>query len=294
MRIGVVILPDATWQHARARWQLADRLGLDSAWTYDHLIWRERAGQPWFGAVPTLAAAAQCTEHIGLGTLVATPNFRNPVALAQDAMTLDDLAGGRLTLGLGAGSAGLDAALFGSDHWTAGARQRRFEEFVVVVKALLRTGSSTHGGEFYRHQDAELNPRRPGLPLAIAASGPAGIALAAAHADIWVTNGYQPVPGEPPRIEVEKLRQQSRLLSQACQQIGRDPGAIRRLVVDTTRTHPPLASVAAFDRAVERYAALGFTDLVVPMPTEGAPYPGRLGILEQVAGRLLSSSMSQR
>jgi len=95
MRVGVVILPEYPWAEAAHRWQAVEELGFDHAWTYDHLAWRSLADGPWYGTVPTLAAAATVTSRIGLGTWVLSPNFRHPVPWAREVMALDDLSGGR-------------------------------------------------------------------------------------------------------------------------------------------------------------------------------------------------------
>ena len=83
MRIGLVILPTDRWRQARRQWEWADDAGFATAWTYDHIRWGGMPDGPWHAAVPVLAAAATATERIRLGTLVATPNFRHPVALAR-------------------------------------------------------------------------------------------------------------------------------------------------------------------------------------------------------------------
>src|SRR5215467_4978683 len=116
MRLGVVILPELPWSSARPIWQRAEALGFEHAWTYDHLAWRSLRDQSWFGAIPTLTAAAAATDQIRLGPLVATPNFRHPVSLAKELITLDDVAAGRLTLGLGAGGPGWDTTMLGQDR----------------------------------------------------------------------------------------------------------------------------------------------------------------------------------
>lgn len=103
MRFGVLILPAETWATQRDTWRRADHLGFDHAWTFDHLAWRSLREAPWFGAVPTLAAAAAVTSSIRLGTLVASPNFRHPVPFARELITLDHISEGRFTLGIGAG-----------------------------------------------------------------------------------------------------------------------------------------------------------------------------------------------
>src|SRR4029077_2810973 len=101
-----VILPDSPWSSARDRWKRAEELGFDHAWTYDHLAWRTLRDSTWFGAIPTLTAAAGVTRRMRLGPLVASPNFRHPVSFAKELISLDDVAAGRFTLGLGAGGGG--------------------------------------------------------------------------------------------------------------------------------------------------------------------------------------------
>ncbi len=120
MRVSTVILPIYPWREGRDVWRSADDLGFHAAYTYDHLSWRSFRDGPWFGAVPTLAAAAGVTERVRLGTLVSSPNFREPVTFAKDVMTLDDLSGGRVTVGLGAGTTGFDATVLGGEPWSAG------------------------------------------------------------------------------------------------------------------------------------------------------------------------------
>src|SRR3984885_8714713 len=106
MRYGIVILADRRWAASARRWRLAEDYGFDHAWTYDHLGWRDLVDGPWFDAVPTLTAAAMVTSRIALGTLVASGNFRHPVSFARQLTALDDISGGRVLLGLGAGAGG--------------------------------------------------------------------------------------------------------------------------------------------------------------------------------------------
>ncbi|MGB5937318.1 MAG: LLM class flavin-dependent oxidoreductase, partial [Ornithinimicrobium sp.] len=101
MRYGVCILPEYPWGQAEPIWRRAEELGFDHAWTYDHLVWAGLPDAPWHSTVATLTAAAMVTERIRLGTLVASPNFRHPVTVRRDAVTLDDISSGRLLLGRG-------------------------------------------------------------------------------------------------------------------------------------------------------------------------------------------------
>src|SRR5580704_1217263 len=103
MRLSTVILPVYPWARGQEVWRRAEALGFHAAYTYDHLSWRSFRDRTWFGALPTLTAAALVTERLRLGTLVTSPNFRHPVTLAKELMTLDDISEGRLTVGIGAG-----------------------------------------------------------------------------------------------------------------------------------------------------------------------------------------------
>ena len=94
MRIGIVVLPQQRWSEASARWRAVEQMGFDHGWTYDHLSWQDLAEEPWFATVPTLTAAAMVTSRIGLGTWVASPNFRHPVPFAKELMTVDDISSG--------------------------------------------------------------------------------------------------------------------------------------------------------------------------------------------------------
>ncbi|TDU05345.1 luciferase-like monooxygenase [Streptomyces sp. 846.5] len=79
MRLGTVILPIHRWSEGREVWRRAEELGFDAAYTYDHLSWRSFRDQPWFGAVPTLTAAATATQSMRLGTLVTSVKPRSPI-----------------------------------------------------------------------------------------------------------------------------------------------------------------------------------------------------------------------
>src|SRR5258705_2928455 len=186
MRLGVVILPELRRAELTAVWHRAEALGFDHAWTYDHLAWRSLRDSTWFAAVPTLAAAALATERIRLGTLVASPNFRHPVAFARELIALDDLSGGRMTLGVGAGGLGWDATMLGQAPWSPRERSKRFAEFVELSDRLLRQPETSYTGRYYSADQARSHPgcvQQPRLPFAIAASGPRGMRLAAQYGE---------------------------------------------------------------------------------------------------------------
>ena len=148
MRLSTVILPDRRWSEGgRESWQRAEELGFHTAYTYDHLSWRTFRDGPWFGAIPTLTAAAGVTSRMRLGTLVTSPNFRHPVTLAKELISLDDISGGRVTLGIGAGGSGFDATALlggGQEPWTPRERADRFGEFVPLLDRLLTEDVVSH------------------------------------------------------------------------------------------------------------------------------------------------------
>ena len=286
MRLGVVILPDAPWTSAHATWRRAEELGFAHAWTYDHIAWGALRDAPWFGAVPTLAAAATATTHIRIGTLVASPNFRHPVPFARDLLALDDISGGRLTLGIGAGGTGWDATVLGQDPWSARERSDRFAEFVELTDLLLRASTTTFDGRFYAAADAPMAPgcvQRPRIPFAVAATGPRGMAVAAAHGQAWVTNGDRTHEG--PLLDgnagVASITGQLRLLEEACETAGRDPSSIDRLVLTDLHLASGLPSAEAFRDTVGQYETAGFTDFVVHWPRADGPFAGDVDAFER-------------
>ena len=277
MRYGVVILPDRRWADGAARWQRAEELGLDHAWTYDHLSWRTLRDGPWMAAVPTLAAAALTTSAIGLGLLVASPNFRHPVPFAKELVALDDLSGGRVVAGLGAGGTGWDAAVLGDPPWTAAERTARFAEFVALCDELLtHPDDVSFRGRFYSASEARNLPgciHRPRLPFAVAAAGPRAMRVAVAAGQAWVTIGD---PGRHVGIDegVAVVAAQTALLEAACEAGGRDPATLDRIVVLGPCIDQPTGSPEALADAAGRLAAIGVTDLVVHWPRPDEPYAG--------------------
>ena len=277
MRFGVVILPDARWSATRERWQAAEELGFHHAWTYDHLTWRSLRDGPWFGAIPTLTAAATVTSRIRLGTLVASPNFRHPAPFAKELMSLDDISNGRITAGLGSGGSGFDATALGQDAWSPRERADRFEEFVTLLDRLLSQRATTSRGRYYTANEARAIPgcvQQPRLPFAIAAEGPRGMRLAATLAHTWVTIDDRSGSSEG----IDRLRD-------ACAAAGRDPGSLRRLVLLGFRERP-LESVEAFRDVVGRHTEAGFTDLVFHWPRPGEPFAADRRTLDAIAPEL--------
>jgi alkanesulfonate monooxygenase SsuD/methylene tetrahydromethanopterin reductase-like flavin-dependent oxidoreductase (luciferase family) len=284
VRIGIVILPDQRWSEARGRWRLAEEYGFDHAWTYDHLGWRDLVDGPWFDAVPTLTAAAAVTERIRLGTYVASPNFRHPVHFAREALAVDDISGGRLILGLGAGGIGFDSAVLGKPELSPRERVDRFTEFLDLFDTILRNPSTTWSGAYYDAVDARSIPgpvQEPRPPFVVAANGPRALRLAAQHGDGWVTTGDQNVDSAGEWwASVRRVRDR---FEDAVQKTGRVVD--RYLNLDTSPIYS-LSSVDAFVDATGRARELGFTDVITHWPRESSWYAGDEKVLEAVAAEL--------
>src|SRR5664279_5248555 len=136
MRFGLTILPEHRWSVAAPMWRRAQELGFDHAWTYDHLVWGGLPDSPWYGTIPTLTAAAMVTSTIRLGTFVTSPNYRHPVTFMRDLLALDDISGGRLVCGIGAGG-DIDNVILGGQPLTPRERFDRLSEFTELLDRLL-------------------------------------------------------------------------------------------------------------------------------------------------------------
>ena len=229
MKVGVVIPsgPDAPgasvygWSHLRAFAREAEAGGLDSAWVYDHLLFRfpGREAQGIHEAWTVLAALAAVTERMQLGTIVLAMPFRNPALLAKMAITLDEVCGGRLVLGVGAGwhEPEFDAFDYPFDH-----RVGRFEEALRILVSLIREGRADVAGRWHSARDLELIPwnrRADGssIPILIAGKRPRMLRLVAEHADAWNTAWLGRAMDLPPRVAP---------LHDALVAAGRDPATL--------------------------------------------------------------------
>jgi len=189
------------WQETAALVRTAEDGRLDSIWMPDHLLYRSPSGEttgPW-ECWSMLCAIAAITTRVELGPLVLCTGFRNPALIAKMADTLDEISGGRLILGLGAGWNEPEYHAFGYpfDH-----RFSRFEEAFTIIRTLLTDGQIDFEGRYYTARDCELRPRGPrpnGPPLMIGSQGTNMLKLALPHVQYW--NGWPRWWGnEPARL----------------------------------------------------------------------------------------------
>lgn len=241
MKVGFILpIAEDDQQHAtpsyaeiRALALQAEASGFDSIWVFDHLLFR--SGESPTGGIwecwSVLAALAEATTRVQLGTLVMCVPFRNPALLAKMADTLDEISQGRLILGLGAGWHQPEFDAFGIpfDH-----KVDRFEEALQIIVPLLREGRVDFSGAYYRAPNCELRPRGPtarGPEILIAAFKPRMLQLAARYADSWNT-AWLGLPSKLPQLR-EKLHA-------ACAAEGRDPATLA-VTVGVSVAHPDLA-----------------------------------------------------
>src|SRR6266568_3456321 len=218
---GTMAGKTASWADLLAFAQRAEALGFDSLWVPDHLLltWQEQTHGIW-ECWSLLAALAAVTSGVALGPLVACTAFRSPALLAKLADTVDEISGGRLIVGLGAGWDGPEDRAFGvkSDH-----RVDRVEEALQIIVPLLRSGHVDFDGKYYQARDCELRPRGPqagGPPILVGAKGPRMLRIAATYADQWNAEG----PLRRPE-EIIPLRTAG---DAACAEVGRDPATLGR------------------------------------------------------------------
>ena len=256
----------------------AERAGVRTVWTYDHLTWPLLADGPWFGAVPLLAAAAVRTERVRLGTLVATPNFRHPVPFAKELMTLDQLTGGRLEVGVGAGTEGPDARVLGEQPLRRTQRAERFAEWLSMLDRLLREPVASLDGRWFTAVDARQLPgcvQQPRVPFTVAATGPRALELAARYGSAWVT--YGPYGADVGCDDwFAAVADQSRRLTEAFERAGRVPSELRRSVLFGLEVRWPFESRERYVDTLGRLADLGVGEVGVHWPRpdgRGVPTP---------------------
>ncbi|TAJ99172.1 MAG: LLM class flavin-dependent oxidoreductase [Chloroflexota bacterium] len=176
---------------AEAGWWLEgarrlDEAGYATAWCWDHVMGKGDPTVPVVEQWTTLAAAAAATRRIGLGSWVANVMNRHPAVLARMAGTVQAIAGGRLTLGIGIGGFPREHRAYGIEFPEAAERAARLEEAIAVIRALWTGGPVTHAGRFYPLAEAAAYPRpEPPPPILVGAGTPAGVRLAARAGDGW-------------------------------------------------------------------------------------------------------------
>src|SRR3954468_22008357 len=288
VKLGTLLWPQSdSWAAIRDAALRAERAGVDSLWTWDHLNaivgpWEQPILEGW----TTLAGLAAVTTKPTLGLMVGANTFRNPGLTAKLATTLDQISGGRAVLGIGGAWFEREHDAFGFETWGSGFGERldRLDESVMLLRRLLDGERVTHEGRFYTFHDALCEPRpvQAKLPILIGGSGPQKtLRTTARYADAWNSGGTP-----------EEVRAKLAILDEHCATIGRDRGAIELTisVPATIRDQPAAAeavALAAFHvngvedagagphlagppallaDAIAPYRDLGFQTVIIRMP----------------------------
>jgi F420-dependent oxidoreductase-like protein len=259
MKIGIdVSQHQLEWPELRTRVVWADEAGFDSAWVFDHFtaLYGDPKG-PCLEAWTLMAALGAITTRIRLGALVTGVTYRHPSLLAAEVVTVDQVTGGRLDIGLGAAWHEDEHRRLGFDFPPTAERIERLDETVQIIKGVLTSDDFDFTGRHYRLEGAFYRPRpvqRPHPPIWIGATGEkVMLPLAARHADVW--HGFG---------STRDLARKSSVVDRAAEAAGRDPAEIGRSTNlsisepwDTVRRH------------ADQLREAGFTHLIASWPSEG-------------------------
>ena len=260
MRFGLDIAQQRMpWDEVVGRVQLAEDLGFDGAWGFDHFrpMYGDGPGETFEG-MTTLAALAGATSSIRLGLLVAGVTYRHPSVFASQAMTIDHASHGRLELSLGAAWYDEEHTQLGIPFPATGARFDLLEDSLEILKRLFTGEVVSYDGRVVSLRDAQLRPvpvQDPHPPIWIGGSGPRRtLPLVARYADVWHSWGTP-----------NSLREANERLDQLAVEAGRAPSSIMRATslslddLDTARKH------------AAKWQHAGYGYLVCGWPAEGRP-----------------------
>ncbi|MFL5737187.1 MAG: TIGR03560 family F420-dependent LLM class oxidoreductase [Actinomycetota bacterium] len=259
MRFGLdVAQHQLTWPELLERVRFAEEAGFDGAWIFDHFkaLYGDPTG-PCMEAWTLLAALAASTERIRLGALVTGVTYRHPSILAAEAVTVDQVSGGRLEIGIGAAWFEQEHRELGVPFPAVGERARRLEEGVGAMRLLMTQDHVTYEGTYMQLDDATYRPRpvqQPHPPIWIGATGEKlTLPITGRQADVWHTFG-----------SAASFARKWPIVERAAREAGRDPSSIMR--------SSSLSISEPWDEVRRRYEELrdaGVAYLVVNWPSEG-------------------------
>lgn len=254
IRFGIVSGQRASFAELSDRIVTTERTGWDSFEVVDHFYGRDDVMEPTHEAYTMLAALAPQTSRVRLGVMVAGNTYRNPVLLLKQAMTVDDISGGRVTFGVGAGWTRREHEAYGWELYDPKTRVDRFEEALELWELLQAQERTNYFGKHYELIDAPFEPKssQGKLPVLIGGTRPRMMRLVARFADIW--DGV---------FDLEEAAEASANLDKACIAIGRDPASI---VHSVSPRRDFLESPEKFEEHFHAYRETGFTSFRIPWP----------------------------
>lgn len=276
MRFSLWTSTETPWPDLLERARVAESNGYDGVWVADHFMPNsDDVSAPMLECFAVLAGLAAAVPRVRLGSLVASATYRHPAVLANQAATIDQLSGGRLVLGIGAGWQVNEHEAYGIELGSLRKRIDRFEETCEIVTSLRDRSRTTFAGQHFQLADAAMEPKPLGqLPLLIGSSGPNRMArLVGRWADEWNTWGT-------PALFAEKAAHVDRALDES----GRDPAFLQRSTQALLFLGPDGAAQAEELQAIRpsiggtpaqlldvvaAYAEAGVDELIVPDFTLG-------------------------
>lgn len=228
--VSIEAMMGLTWPVWRRLILEVEQLGFAGLYRSDHFTLPDPPELDSLEMVVSLTHAAEHTGRVNIGPLVAPTSIRDPVMLARQAAAIDDLSGGRMILGIGAGWLEREHVMFGYELGETRTRFDRFADALEVVTRLLRSEEPvTYSGRFFNLRAAVLLPRpqrKNGPPILVGGSGPKRtLPLVARYADIW--NALQ----GPGRGSPGEFRETSEKLDTLIKDEGRKSTDIRRTVL---------------------------------------------------------------
>lgn len=238
-RLAAAIPPVRTLEESVNRARLAEKLGYESAWTYQLPNTRD--------ASVVLAAYAAGTEHLKLGTSVLPIYTRHPTAMAQMAATLDELSDGRFILGIGVSHRVTVEGMWGL-HLESPVEAMR--EYLTIIRTSLRDGGCSFEGKFFTARWAYSGPRRADMPIVISALNPRMLELAGELAD-----GVSLYMCSPAYIKTEVVP----AVRAGREKAGKTLEGFDVIAgIDTCVTDDRAAALDLYKNTLDRYAALPF------------------------------------
>lgn len=220
MHFGVT-LPQIkrTWDECKDAAVSFDGLGYDSAWVCDHVYGVPNPQLPILEAWSLISAVAAVTDQIQLGTLVTPPLFRNPAILAKQVATIDNIAGGRVIMGMGAGWFQPEFEAYGNPFPSLGQRMGALEEAVQIMKGMWTEEKTSFDGKHFQVKEALCEPKPPRRPpILIGGTGEKVLmGLVARYADIWNNMA----------VTQAQLAQKVEALKKRCDELDRDPDTVQ-------------------------------------------------------------------
>jgi alkanesulfonate monooxygenase SsuD/methylene tetrahydromethanopterin reductase-like flavin-dependent oxidoreductase (luciferase family) len=206
-----------TWDDWVALASACEEHGVDALFRSDHYVSGFDESRPVLDAWATISGLAARTTKLELGTLVSPATFRHPAVLARSAATADEIAGGRVTLGMGAGWMEREHEAYGFEFATTRERIARLGEQLEIVHGLLHEDDVDFEGTYYKLENAP-GLHRPELPILVGGSAKPGTAGPA----VRFADEYNALFGT-----LDETRQRKQLLDEACERGGRDPSTLR-------------------------------------------------------------------